>query len=393
MLNQLFYIFFTSTALCISGCLSGCGSTANRATGSAGSGVSISAQLKQRDDVLIGQRFRNLVDFEMPDDAVFVSPNAIRSQTAHTGAGAMRTADGGVEIYLSKLLSGQSRVGEWTLAGVYCRADADGPVTVELASSDNRVLARQVRSVVAGGWVFCGVDLTALPVDSDLSNTTLRLTALSSASIDDVLLVNNRRVLVDSTGAMGWRVEQAGFQTRVNAPGRFAYDVVGDAGLSVVEANAVRVRADRAPDDPQGIVLYADGRLIEGARVRVLSADIDADAVRAADASPGEIIVDEASGRVDRTTPGDANNDGYNERDGTYHVAATASRVSFELTPGGTGVVNPVIHIHGMKSGKITVMVEGVLFDTVARLPDESVLVMLPVTLQRATRVSVKVVP
>jgi hypothetical protein len=38
------------------------------------------------------------------------------------------------------------------------------------------------------------------------------------------------------------------------------------------------------------------------------------------------------------------------------------------------------------------VMVEGVLFDTAVRLPDTGVLVMLPVTLQRPTRVSVKIV-
>jgi hypothetical protein len=385
----------------------GCNSPANKPDMSALPSVSISAQLKARDEVLVGRQFRNILDFERTDDAVFVSADTVAERDmAHTGGAAILAERGRVDVYLNKLLPEKSRAGQWTLAGAYCRAKADGLITVELLSADtSSSIARHAQRVPAGAWIFCAVDLTALPSATDLSNTTLRLTASSAIAVDDVLLVNNRRVLCSSIGVkpwdpFGWRIEQVGLHTRVDAPGRFAYDIDGSSGWSVVEANAIRVRADKGPGDARNIVLYADGRFIENAHMRVLNNTADAGANSKTDIKsfvalhiePAELNVDEAGGRVDRTTPGDVNNDGYNERVGAYCIAAVSGRVSFVLAPAGTALVNPVIHIQPMPPGNVVVMVEGVLFDTAVRLPDTGVLVMLPVTLQRPTRVSVKIV-
>ena len=99
----------------------------------------------------------------------------------------------------------------------------------------------------------------------------------------------------------------------------------------------------------------------------------------------------EELGRVDRGTPGDANNDGYNESRGAYEFAATGPRFEATLTPQGATIIRPVLEISGLPPGKVLITVEGQLVSESTRLSDGTLLVELPVRIERATTVNVRV--
>ena len=100
-------------------------------------------------------------------------------------------------------------------------------------------------------------------------------------------------------------------------------------------------------------------------------------------------IADEC-GRIDRDTDGDANNDGYNERRGSYELQAASPRMRLKISPGKSPTQSPLIEIANLPPGKLTVMAEGKLIDTVCRLPDGRVLLLLPITIDRPTELTLK---
>ena len=97
-------------------------------------------------------------------------------------------------------------------------------------------------------------------------------------------------------------------------------------------------------------------------------------------------------GRVDRNTPGDANNDGYNETTGSYRIIAQSPRIEFRFVPArGTPDPRPVLEISGLPFGKVLATLEGRLIEGSQRAADGSLLLELPATIDRAATVDVRV--
>jgi hypothetical protein len=117
----------------------------------------------------------------------------------------------------------------------------------------------------------------------------------------------------------------------------------------------------------------------------------DAGELAAQHASPADVSVAESMGRLSRATPGDANNDGYNESRGAYQVVAAGPRVELTITPRTSVLARPVLEIVGLPPGKLLVHMEGQLVPGAVRLANGDVLLELPARVQRPTLVNVRV--
>jgi hypothetical protein len=176
---------------------------------------------------------------------------------------------------------------------------------------------------------------------------------------------------------------------------RFNFGVVtrdgSPEGWDVEEANELRARF-ASTGETKALTVYADGRSFWDGAYKPLSVEVrDDKSFAAAHASPAEIAVPETMGRVNRNTPGDADNDGYNERLGAYQVQATGGRIEVTLTPRTTAVPRPILQIAGLPDGKALITIEGRLIEKSTRLADGQLLVELPARITRPTLVSVRI--
>jgi hypothetical protein len=246
------------------------------------------------------------------------------------------------------------------------------------------------------------IDLAALGA-ADVSEVgLLRLVfdggATSVVRLDDVTLVDNHESVVDTTrggSPDGWRVRRRGLYYVVDAPGRFSFGVptahAEQGGWAVADACASRVRF-ASSNAPGSLTIYSDGRMYWGGAFRSVAPAL-ADAAEQArqHETPAEIDVPDAMGRVNRSSPGDANNDGYNEARGAYQVIASGPRVELTITPGTSTLSRPVLEIAGLPAGNVLVNMEGRLVAGALRLSNGDVLLELPANIERPTLVNVRV--
>ena len=156
------------------------------------------------------------------------------------------------------------------------------------------------------------------------------------------------------------------------------------------EANELRARFTSG--DGQEMTLYADGRQYTDGKLNLLGPRPRyADTLAQQQDAPAEVEIEDEYGRIDRDTPGDRNNDGYNELRGAYQLAARTSRLEVKLKPRGGALAVPVLEIAGLKAGKPLVTVEGQLVDRSTRLDDGRLLVELPLILRRAVTVNISI--
>ena len=360
------------------------------------------------------QRVSALLDFESASAVQFVtglpsSPHVAPGESAAGGRASLLLAPGPrrrLVVELPSLLAGSAFPGSWTLIGAQFRADRTITVTAQYEFDGHVVIARTAR-VAAGEWTPVMLDLAAaaeLTTSMDVGVLAFEITAPAAAVVrcDDVVLVDNRHTLVDAAVAGGWTVERRGLRLMVERRGErpvsFSLDLSdggGDAaggGWRVEEATPLRVRF--ASDGPvKSLTAYVDGRALWDGQFRPIdrAATTERAQAAAAHATPGEIEVASGQGRVSRNTPGDADNDGYNERLGAYQVQASGPRVEVSLAPRGAPLPRPVLQVAGLPPGKVLVTMEGQLVETTTRLPDGQLLVILPATLARATSVNVRV--
>src|SRR5581483_3426317 len=106
---------------------------------------------------------------------------------------------------------------------------------------------------------------------------------------------------------------------------------------------------------------------------------------------PAEISVPAELGRLDRNTPGDANNDAYNEIRASYEIVSFGRRVEITVTPRGVPALRPVFEIAGFPPGKVLATLQGRLITQIDRLPNGNVLVELPVKIDLPTTLNVRV--
>src|SRR3979490_3379401 len=106
----------------------------------------VGVQLMRTEPVFVGTPFRVLLDFESPDDLVFISGagNArLGHDVAHTGNASLQLPSGstGFAVKLSSLLPAGTFPGSWTLAGAYFISRQRAVVQV-LYEADGKVVAQ-----------------------------------------------------------------------------------------------------------------------------------------------------------------------------------------------------------------------------------------------------------
>jgi hypothetical protein len=401
------FVLVVLAAISLAGCGRGGGATPNALSPRADAAVRMTAQPVAS---LPGRRISALLDFDSPDDLAFVTSERagvlrVESRLARSGRHSLLIPPGTREVVvkLPSLLRGRAFPADWTLAGAYFHCDAATTVTMTYEVTGRAVLRRSV-SVAPGAWTPVMIDLAALGSGETSEVGLLRLTfderAMSPVRLDDVTLVDNHEAVVDTSrgsASDGWRVRRRGLYYVVEAPGRFSSFGVPTAhaeqgGWAVADACATRVRF-ASSNAPGSLTIYADGRMYWGGEFRAAGAGMPDAAEQARQhETPAEVDVAAATGRVNRATPGDANNDGYNEARGAYQVIAAGPRVELTITPRTSVLARPVLEIAGLPPGDVLVNMEGQLVGGATRLPGTGdLLIELPARLERPTQVNVRV--
>ena len=75
---------------------------------------------------------------------------------------------------------------------------------------------------------------------------------------------------------------------------------------------------------------------------------------------------------------GDADGDGFDQSQGCYCLRARAGHCRFVLTPAGAGLADAVVRLSGRWKGPVTANSEGLALKDLVRLPDGSVLLVVP---------------
>jgi hypothetical protein len=376
----------------------------------------LSLQIVHADPALAAGRFRRLLDFELPSDGVFIkaspSPAQITADLAHSGQAALAVPAGtqSLEVNLAGLLKPDQPLSDhWTLAGAYLHAPHDAQVMVQYepgGPQKHLLLTSQPQPLPAGQWTGVFVDLTQQ--DAAIASRppgTLRFVfahpTQGRIGCDDVMLVDNTRVLAGgeqgTEGNTGWSVLERGQVLTLTAahhrlifptPERIPH------GWRLREANALRARLEQV--DANGATLafrtiYHDGRQYVDGRYEPLAAADHPDAAQAAQHdSPADVTVPDDMGRLIRNSPGDANNDGYNERRGAYQVLARGARIDITLSPRTPRLIHPILEITGLPPGQLLVTMEGQLIEGAVRTNEANVLVELPAPLERQTTINVR---
>lgn len=385
-----------SLSIAISLCMMGC--STHQPSISKPVGTLLGEQLTRQDTELVGQRFRTLLDFEHDADAVFVDGNATCANgIAHTGMRSLHVAGNAAEIHVDSLLYGSTLPADWTLIGAYIRVPGGGPVRTTLLA-DGKAIASAQRQSASDAWVFAAVDLTRSGIAAPLKQARQVRLQIQCASgeffIDDVLLVNNRKKLIDAgvPEFASWTIERVGFAINIHSAGGLDVSIPSNAqstdGWGLDEANAIRARLS-GTGASKTWTLFPDGRSLRDG-VMTLAPGADRGLLES-HSHPADVVVDDATGRLDRDSPGDANNDGYNEVRGAYEIIARGGRVNLKIVPHeGVPIVSPVIEIKRLTGGVPTAWVEGRVFQSACSAGADSTLVVLPIRIDQPTEVTLR---
>lgn len=368
-------------------------------------GTPLSLQMLRTEAQMKKYPFFNLLHFERDADAVFVrteapSPPALDPSLHHTGSASLRLQPGtrSATVKLASLHSGREWPGPWTLVGAYLYSRQRQRLTAAF-EIDGQALEKYTVELPAGQWTPVLLDVLASVQGRSTSNIgALRFTfdpPLSSPLwIDDVVEIDNT---TSHVATPTFAVQERGFRFVVERPGRFIVRLktpeAAQGGWVLREANPMRAVFTTA-DKSKVHTIYSDGRQIDDGKLRMLypGGTEDEFAVPSHQA-PARLTVAPETGRLDRNTPGDADNDGYSELTGAYQVIAGGPRVQCLITPRTPAVTRPILEIRDLPPGKPLVTMEGLLVERHIRTADGRLLIELPGALQRETAVTVRVGP
>ncbi len=370
------------------------------------SGEPIGVQLIKAESSFVGTPFRVLLDFESLSDLTFVgnsSSTILDPAVAHTGNGSLQVSGhgDGFIVKLNALLAAGDFPGQWTLAGGYFISRENTSVRVSYEVDGKVILSRSV-ALSSRRWTPVMLDLT--PLSDPNANVPREVGILrfkpdaATAWCDDVLLFDNVKSLVPESNQAGdaWTIRRRGFATVIEKPGSFKLRIPmpeGDPqGWQVEESNELRLRLVSG-DGKHFWTIYCDGRGYKDGRYEPVTELPTAEQVILGEqqSSPAEISVAEEWGRVERNTPGDRNNDGYEETTGAYQLKANGLKMEVTLTPRTAKLVRPVIEIAGLPTGQVLANVEGRYIDRSTRLANGHVLVEIPGTIHRPVTLTVRV--
>lgn len=394
----------------MAGMLWGCAQTATSpapasATPSAAA-EPISLQLLRVVPDLKSQRFSNLLSFEAQSDLAFVDATggsgSEGSGQAHTGKSSLQIPVGtsAVSVKLSSLLQSPDALpGTWTLVGGYFLSESPAEISVSLLANET-VLARNVARLSPGVWQAVMLDISTVPEPSVRGAAlSLKFEFLTSGKVwcDDVMLVDNSQTLFQPPAAAAagtWSIRRRGLNYIGDMPDHYRFTLPApyesDRGWSLVEVNNLRARFS-AFDGARQLVIYSDGRAFLNGAYRPIGGARGIPALTEAHASPAQIEIAQGAGRVNRSAPGDANNDGYNETLGSYALIAAGPRMELTITPRSAILLNPILEIANLPSGELLVTSEGRLIERWERLADGTVLIEVPGPVERSTVVNLRV--
>lgn len=343
-----------------------------------------------------------LLDFEQASDSVFVTVHVPEGRPTpepvmRDGHLIFPPAVRQVDIKVSSLLSGRPFPADWTLLGAHLRAEREVMVEM-LYSVDGQTLLRKEQLVPRRERTALMLDLADLARSRPLAVgqsalLTLRPQAPTAFAIDDLLLLDNHRTLTPPQAE--WTVEQIGHSLILDRPQRFRITLPIDPGRTpawrVEEVGGLRAIVKHGSPEVRWVI-YSDGRSYENGRLKVIGPKSEFDALYAQQHdAPAQVSIPEEQGELLRQTPGDANNDGYNELLGAYQIESRNGRLDVTLTPRTPAIVKPVLEITGLPEGKLVITIEGRLIETFERLTDGRVLITIPHRIQRTATVNVRV--
>jgi hypothetical protein len=353
------------------------------------------------------RRTSTLLNFESPADLTFVAASpansvALDRTVARDGGSSLALSPQAREVTfkLPALLAGREFPGDWTLAGAYFYADSPAYVTA-IYELPGRPVASRTIALPARAWVPVMVDLGG--TGADVGSLRFQFVPAPGGTIrcDDLVLIDNNDALVDAAcenGGGHWSVARRGLNYLVERTGGaspFKYALLSaeaqQGGWRIAEAGTARARFEAGPK-PSTFTVYADGRAYVDGAFRPMTAGLpDARELAAQAASPADVHVAAGTGIVRRNTPGDADNDGYNESCGAYQLAAAGPRLEFTLAPQTPVLVRPVVEIADLPPGPVLITMEGQLVEISKRMSNGNVLVELPARIERPTLVNVRV--
>lgn len=319
--------------------------------------------------------FTSVIDFESPkNDRVFLGGNVkFEKSAAFTGKyGVSIPAGQSIRLRVGAALVGREFPGRWKYLGFHTKSSAPSHLRVRWRDGE---LVREAIQVdidsTTREWLelFTPTDLEKLELE--LINES---TEATTVGIDDFILCDPELVIqkseLESIGLertqLGWYVETG--DKRVYA-GR--WDPMSDA-VNPLEWSPMRI-------------VFADAR---GRRF-----SFDARGVRHPTIEPQpllEIQILDDSARIDRNSPGDSNQDGYDESIGSYRIFALTPTVTLRVSPQDKPVDRTLIEVSKLPPGEVRVTVEGELVDRIHRFKDGRVLVELPITVDRPMQIEIR---
>ncbi len=366
-------------------------------------GEPLGMQMVRTEAQLARYPFFTLLSFENDADPVFVKADgpepSMDLSRRHTGQASLKLAPGtkSAVVKLASLHSGREWPGRWTLIGAYFHSVRPQVLTAAF-EADGKPLEQYTVEIPAGQWTPVVLDIgSAMSQVSAGTIGSLRFTFADALPeglwLDDIVEIDNTGTLYEGPPG-GFVVSEKGFSFTVELPGRFRQTFrtpeADPSGWKIEETNPIRVRlSSRGPR--RSMLIYSDARqLIDGTVQPGSAGGVE---LTAGHTSPARIVVTGDSGRLDRNSAGDANNDGYAEQTGTYQLIADGPRLELRVEPQGVAVARPVLEVRELPAGKVLATMEGVLVEAVVRLEDGRVLLELPGVLTRSTQVNIRVGP
>ena len=354
-----------------------------------------------------------LLNFDDPLDSTFVDAPAINFSDDPTHAGNhVLAVDRSVRLNLTALTLGRGVGAAWDVFGLRVWSEAATTCDITVIGPPTSPAYPRRFSLAAHAWTtlwmdapkLSGVRPASTSTSTQLSDGTAdRFLVVFSQSvptgrllIDDVMLARSEATVSDSRVPKTnehWHVARRGLQwiAAVNDVAIFTLPAAPfvPGGYLVMESDPTRALFTN--DSGTTVCIDRTGRLIEDGRAKLNARVLKFAKAIAENASPALIEIIDGQGRIERSLPGDRDNDGYDERRGCYTVRAVAGRVNLRLTKQGATVKWPALEIYDLPPGAVNVWLDGDIVPWAVRAEDGRVIVELPIELERPVEVQIRV--
>jgi hypothetical protein len=318
---------------------------------------------------------------------VIVDPAAqLSADRAHTGRSSaiLNKETGSATIKLPSLLSSVKWPGQWTLVGAYFFVEKPQKMRA-IYEIDGKAILNYAVEIPANAWTPLLLDISGIEGPAAAKVGLLRFLFPDGLKqpvwCDDVVIMNNSGQVIEAKKNAAWSLEEKGFKYIIrtsNTTMTLKTPEAAEHGWTLEEANQIRARF-RSDGAQKLRVIYSDGRqFIDGVLTPLgIKPSVVVD-IQTYHDYPARLEIQEEFGRQNRNSPGDKNNDGYDETNGAYQIIAAGPRVEFTLSPRSGLLVRPIVEISSLPAGPVSVTMDGRWVEKVVRLDNGHVLIELP---------------